>query len=86
MIYKNLSTKARQATTIGLKAVINVIMINLHIAKTVAKVVDSDGEVVIDTLRGLHGKKAKLEMFRFFISTGKYTYEQLVEAFPYYQD
>ena len=58
--------------------------INLHLRATVEIQLDDDTARVINALRGLSGKKAKLAMFKIFIDTGDYTYERLCELFPVY--
>jgi hypothetical protein len=60
------------------------IAINNHIRQTVETFLTKDESVLIDTLRGLNGRRAKLSLFRKLIASGNYTYSQLVEAFPNY--
>ena len=58
--------------------------INLHLRDTVEIQLTDTEARVINALRGLLGKKAKLAMFKIFIDTGDYTYERLCELFPVY--
>jgi len=59
--------------------------INLHIKDTSEIHLTHDEALLINSLRGLHGKKAKLRAFKLFIDTGYATYEELAQQFPMYQ-
>ena len=58
--------------------------VNLHLRSTVEIQLTDDEFRVINALRGLLGKKAKLAMFKIFMEHGKYTFEQLSKTFPVY--
>ena len=58
--------------------------VNLRLRDTVEIQLTDDEFRVITSLQGLNGKKAKLAMFKVFIDTGKFTFEQLSKAFPVY--
>lgn len=58
--------------------------VNLSLQSVTDMEVTDDEARMIDSLRGLYGKKAKLAMFKIFIDLGHCTYEQLIESFPTY--
>lgn len=56
--------------------------INLH-QKTIVEIqVDDVASKIIDDLRGLNGKKAKLSMFNFFVENHGYSFDYLASSFP----
>lgn len=60
--------------------------INLHISDTVEIHLTHDEALLINSLRGLHGKKAKLQAFKTMIKLGTYSYDELIAIFPMYQN
>ena len=59
--------------------------INLNIKNTSEIHLTHDEAKIINSLRGLHGKKAQFAMFKIFVENCGYTYDQLLECFPVYQ-
>lgn len=57
---------------------------NLHLKTTVEMQVTNKEELLLNSLRGLNGKQAKLRAFKLMIEIGNYTFEQLAEFFPVY--
>jgi len=58
--------------------------INLSLKDAVELPVTTESERIINALRGLFGKKAKLEAFKIFIDLGTHSYEELIDIFPTY--
>lgn len=60
------------------------INLNLSLEDTSDMEVTSDEGLFIDSLRGLHGLKAKKRAFAFAVEYMGYSYEQLIDIFPVY--
>lgn len=77
-------TYKRSIQRVTISRNIEMININLHIKQTTEMTVESDVALLLESLRGTHGLKAKKKAFKFLIDTGSYAYDQLCEMFPVY--
>ena len=59
--------------------------VNLHLRDITEIQMTEDEAKIINALRGLNGKKAKLAMFKIYIEHGGYTFDQLAGTFPTYR-